>query len=177
MIRLVSFHPGRYAGLISWIDSEELLVQFAGPSLSYPLTIQQLEQTVKDPARISFGVEAVDSGNYIGHCEIYLTGDSAKFGRILVGEKEQRGRGRGKQIVSAMIEYASIHFKELPVELNVFDWNHEAIRCYQKLGFKVNPGKILERKIKDQTWIALNMILDREQWEQYLSGLKNNPGL
>ena len=38
-----------------------------------------------------------------------------------------------------------------------------AIECYKKAGFTINPGKILERKVKNETWVALNMTLDKNK--------------
>ncbi len=167
MIRLQPFDSRFYELLISWIDSEELMMQFAGPSLRYPLTVEQLDLSNQDPNRFAFAVTETESGDTIGHGELYLTGSTAKFGRIIIGNKKARGKGIGQQIVNELIAYSLHHFNHLSIELNVFDWNEEAIRCYEKLGFKVNPGKILERKIKDQTWIALNMVLDWEAWNAY----------
>ena len=52
------------------------------------------------------------------------------------------------------------------VELNVFDWNIAAIKCYKKVGFSINKNISLERKIKDSTWIAINMSIDKSSYEQ-----------
>ena len=51
-------------------------------------------------------------------------------------------------------------------EVNVFDWNIAAIKCYEKAGFMMNAGKISSRRIKDQTWVVLNMTLDKATWEK-----------
>jgi hypothetical protein len=41
MVRLEKFNKCAYADLISWIDSKEMLMQFAGPSFDFPLTNEQ----------------------------------------------------------------------------------------------------------------------------------------
>jgi RimJ/RimL family protein N-acetyltransferase len=164
MIRLKKFCQNDYACLISWIDSAETLMQFGGPFFTFPLTAEQLDISLGDPNRISFSVVNTENSLSIGHCEIYLSGGSAKIGRILIGEKEQRGKGLGQQIVGMLLEYIFSTLQQTKVELNVFDWNTSAIKCYEKVGFTINPGKRLERKMKGETWIAINMVIDREQW-------------
>ena len=51
-------------------------------------------------------------------------------------------------------------------ELNVFDWNTSAIKCYEKVGFEINPNIKFERKINDQIWIAINMTIDKNKWKK-----------
>jgi RimJ/RimL family protein N-acetyltransferase len=47
------------------------------------------------------------------------------------------------------------------VELNVFDWNTSAIRCYEKTGFKINSEKSATFKVGDKEWLALNMQVNK----------------
>ncbi len=60
------------------------------------------------------------------------------------------------------------NFDRSKIELNVFDWNVAAIKSYEKVGFKINPDKKLEQKIKGQTWTAFNMILHNEDWKEII---------
>ena len=164
MIRLERFNKADYPALISWVKSEEELMQFGGPGFSFPLTAEQLDKSMEDKNRAAFSVIDTETNEHIGHAEIYLTETTAKLGRILIGNEQKRGNGFGKDIVKALIEFVFHRMDRNIIELNVFDWNASAIRCDEKVGFKINPGKTLERKVKGQTWIALNMILDMEQW-------------
>jgi RimJ/RimL family protein N-acetyltransferase len=160
MIKLERFDKSAYADLISWVDSEELLMQFAGPSLSFPLTAEQLDKSLEDKNRYAFTIVDIDTKEKIGHCEIYLMENSAKLGRILIGKEQYRGKGVGEQIVKKLTEFAQRYMDRKEIELYVFDWNIAAIKCYEKCGFKIRPEKILERKIKGETWIAVNMLFD-----------------
>jgi RimJ/RimL family protein N-acetyltransferase len=49
------------------------------------------------------------------------------------------------------------------VELNVFDWNHSASRCYEKVGFKFNAAKKETFEMNGQKAIALNMSIENPQ--------------
>jgi len=162
MIRLEKFTNKYYDDLISWVDTEENLMQFAGPAYVFPLTKEQLDNSLNDVNRYAFSV--FDKNKNIGHCEIYLKDSSIHLGRILIGEKTQRGKGIGTQIVNELLEYGFTNFDRTMAELNVFDWNIGAIECYRRVGFLINPKKSIERKINNQIWTAINMTLEKKQW-------------
>src|SRR5438128_1653044 len=132
MIRLEKFDRDGYAALISWVDSEETLMQFAGPLYSYPLTPAQLDESLSDPNRTAFSIVYGEAGGSIlhaeehksiGHAEIYYSESSAKLGRILIGDERQRGKGLGQQIMHLLLDLAFARPGIEMVELNVFDWN------------------------------------------------------
>jgi RimJ/RimL family protein N-acetyltransferase len=160
MVQFAKFSDSDYERLISWVDSAEALMQFAGPAFTFPLSKEQLDMSLNDPSRIAFKIS--DKANeVIGHAEIYLTADSAYLGRILIGDPHKRGKGLGKEIVSFLVDYAFNTLNQSKVQLNVFDWNMAAIKCYEKAGFRINRDKQVERNVNDQTWIALNMSIDK----------------
>ena len=165
MIRLEKFDKADYPHLIFWVDSEEMLMQFAGPVFNFPLTVEQLDKSLHDANRFAFKVLEISTNSIIGYAEIYLTADSAFLGRLLIGEKKYRGKGLGGQIVTQLLNYSIINLEQTRSELNVFNWNIAAIKCYEKAGFMMNPGKISSRRIKDQTWVVLNMTLDKDKWK------------
>jgi RimJ/RimL family protein N-acetyltransferase len=166
MLRLETFDKESYEDLISWIGSEEQLMQFAGPAFTFPLTKEQLEISLSDKNRFAFKVINCKTNIAIGHSEIYLTDRSAYLGRILIGDKEQRGKGLGQQIVNLLLDFVFSKLDKIKVELNVFDWNVEAIKCYEKVGFVINPNKKNERQIKNEIWTAINMTIDKSKWQQ-----------
>ncbi len=168
-IRLEKFGRENYASLIAWVDSEEALMQFAGPLLKYPLTAEQLDISLSDKNRLAFRVVDDETNQVIGHSEIYLSQNSAKIGRILIGDQQHRGKGLGQQIVRLLLDFSFTNFNIQLVELNVFDWNTAAIKCYEKVGFTINPGKTLERKVKEKKWIAINMRIERSRYEEEIA--------
>jgi len=54
MIKLEQFDETDFDRLISWVDSEEFMLQFAGPIFTFPLTIDQLESYISDKNRFAF---------------------------------------------------------------------------------------------------------------------------
>lgn len=165
LLRLEQFSADDYATLISWVDSKELLMQFAGPAFVFPLTNPQLDDYLNDANRQVFKVVVSESDIAIGHAEIYLTQEWANLGRILIGKKEHRGKGLGQQITKLLLQTAFSTTGKTKAALNVFEWNIGAIKCYEKVGFTINPDKTLERKINGKNWIALHMVLDKSVFE------------
>ena len=169
MIRLEPFATSDFNKLISWVDSEEDLIQFAGPIFKFPLTERQLEKYLEDKSRFVFKVIETDPEQTIGHCEIYLTEETVKLCRILIGEKSFRGKGFGLQIVNDLLEISFARFNKPFIELNVYDWNVSAIKCYEKVGFSINKDKINHIEVKGKIWNSLNMIIDKPTWEKLKS--------
>lgn len=159
MIQLIPFKPADFKKLISWLDNEELLVQVAGPIFSYPLTAEQLVTYLADEKRYAFKVIDPNTNEAIGHAELYKQEENvAKICRVLIGNEAYRGKGLGQELMNALVSYAINELQVPTIELNVYDWNVQAIRCYEKVGFVFVPEKYTTIKVKGDTWKSLNMI-------------------
>ena len=167
MIELTPFEISDFDKLISWIDSEEMLMQFSGPAFTFPLTNGQLKINLEDKNRFAYRVVDLSTKSMIGYSEIYLSDKtSALLGRIIIGDPEFRGKGFGQQIVKNLLEISFNQFEIEKAELNVFDWNISAIRCYEKAGFVTNPNKTYTRKINGVAWTAVNMVIEKSSWKR-----------
>jgi len=167
MVLLKPFQQSDFETFISWIDSKELLITIAGNVFTYPVTIEQLQKYLDDANSVSFTIVEESTNKSIGHAEIVQANDgTCKIDKLLIGDKSQRGKGIGEQVMKELVNYA---FENLPVhtvELNVFDWNKAGIRCYEKVGFIMNPGKVMNFQVNEDIWITLNMILTRDSWNR-----------
>lgn len=166
LIKLSRFLPGDFKRLISWVESEETMVQFAGSYFQFPLTEAQLDHYLKDKNRFVYKVVHTITNSVIGHAEIFLNYPTAILCRIIIGEKQYRGHGIGQQIVNSLLE---ISFNQLRAEkalLNVFEWNIAAIKCYQKVGFSINSDKLKTTRVNSHAWTALHMSIDRQTYDQ-----------
>jgi RimJ/RimL family protein N-acetyltransferase len=171
MIKIEPFHKTDFDGLISWVDSEETLVQFAGPIFAFPLTTQQLETCLEDEKRFAYKVVDLKRNSIIGHAEIYTPTDKlAILCRILIGDPRLRGLGLGQEIMKILLTISFAGFGVEKAELNVFDWNIGAIKCYEKVGFSINTEKKRTREVNGQTWTSLNMTIDKNNWEKLGKG-------
>lgn len=164
MIALQKFERSDYERLISWIDDAESLMQFAGPHFTFPLTAEQLTESLRDKNRHAFRLLHLEKQEVIGHAEIYAGEQTAHLGRIIIGDKNLRGQGLGRLVVHELLKLVFLTLDKPRAELNVFDWNAPAIKCYAKAGFIFNPDKKFERSINSKSWIALNMFIEKEKF-------------
>lgn len=160
-ISLKSFTSSDFNRLIGWINSEEDLVRFAGSIFSFPLSKHQLHIYLKDLRRTPLVVAKDDE--IIGHCELNFQNDLPRLSRIFIS-KEWRNKGIGKIVVSLMLEqiFATTSFTE--VDLSVFDWNKNAIACYEKIGFKIQQGPDSSMQVNSKIWYAINMVISKKQF-------------
>ena len=162
MIQLTPFTEKDFDPLIAWVDSSELLITIAGSYFSYPLTKEQLHTYLLDEKSHSFNIVDAISNNIVGHAELVNMGSGLyKIDKLLIGDKDQRGKGTGEKVIKLLVQYAFENLNALTVELNVFDWNVSAIRCYEKTGFKINTEKSATFKAGDKEWLAVNMQLSK----------------
>lgn len=159
-IQISAFVEDDFDRLISWVKSEEMLFQFAGTDIfTFPLTQMQLEQYVLDPNRIIFKVVDSETNLILGHAELYVMPDFVvKFCRILIAEEQYRGQGIGQEVISQLLVYSKDVLCKKQAMLNVYDWNIDAIKCYEKCGFVINPDVMSNARFKGADWLVRNMI-------------------
>lgn len=174
MIRLEPFDRDDFAQLIEWADSPEFLLQWGGPGFDYPLDEQQLEKYLAnsnhaDAEKWIYKVVEAQTGEVVGHISlgaIDRKNRSARIGKVLVGDKNKRGKGIGTWM---MREILRIAFEELQlhrVSLGVFDFNQSAIATYEKVGF-VKEGLLRDcRKMGDSFWSLIEMSMLEEEYRR-----------
>jgi RimJ/RimL family protein N-acetyltransferase len=171
-MKLTPFTDADIDRLISWVSDEEQLMLWAGLTLRYPLTRDQIEANLAsaeaDPRRRKVWNAVVD-GTVVGHIglsNIWWEYDrKATVVRVMV-DPDVRSKGLGRQMVTCVLAYAFGELDLHRVELGVWEQNERAIRCYESCGF-VREGVQREmRKWEDGWWNGVSMgILDRE-WRE-----------
>jgi len=161
MIELKPFKKEDFLTLINWVKNEKNLMQFAGSIFTFPLSKNQLDKYLNDLNRKAYKVVDKTSGFTIGHSEIYLNKNTAKLCRILIGNLQYRGKGIGEKIVKELVQISFEEHHVKKIELNVYDWNIAAIKCYEKVGFSYDKGKTKTTKFKNELWTAVNMRIEK----------------
>lgn len=172
MIELRFFERSHFQQLINWIETPEFLLQWGGPNFSFPLDKQQLETYLKDANNNNSGVliySVIDkeTNNVIGHISlgnIDRNNKSARVGKVLVGDKNVRGKGIGHQMMTEILKVAFNDLKLHRVSLGVFDFNESAIACYEKAGFIKEGLHRDSRKIGDEYWSLWEMSILENEW-------------
>jgi RimJ/RimL family protein N-acetyltransferase len=174
LIKLEKFTTSDVPTLISWIPDKEFLMQWGGPAYRFPLTEDQLRDEInmmssEPPKSLMFTARIADTNELAGHIQLLgidLVNRSARIGRVLVGDKNFRNKGIGREMINAIVEIAFETFKLHRVDLGVFDFNKSAIACYEKAGFKIEGILRDCRKVNDEYWSLINMSILEEEYRR-----------
>ncbi|MFT3902849.1 MAG: GNAT family protein [Niabella sp.] len=169
-IKLETFSEADFDTLISWVKDEKELIQFAGPIFNFPLTKEQLHYYLADPKRHVFKVIHNKTNTVIGHCEVYKgNGQTCRLCRILIGNKIFRGKGYGTLLVKLLTEWSFEKLNVNSVDLNVYDFNTSAIKCYENAGFKRTGINEVTTQVNHETWYSYSMTISREDFYKRLT--------
>ncbi|MBM7604526.1 RimJ/RimL family protein N-acetyltransferase [Metabacillus crassostreae] len=172
MIELRYFDRSHMDQLINWVKTPEFLIQWGGPAFHFPLDLKQLEDYMENSNTdnsdcLIYCVILKDTGNVIGHISLSTIdreNNSARIGKVLVGDESVRGKGIGYLMI---VELLKIAFNDLHlhrVSLGVFDFNASAIACYEKAGFK-KEGLLRDcRKVGQGYWSLWEMSILKPEW-------------
>ena len=108
-IKLIKFKEENVTQLVQWIHSKEELMQWAGPAYNFPFTEKQmlaeLHNAEKECNKLIYSVLEIKENIIIGHCQVAVDkrNNSARIGKILIGNKIFRGKGLGQQIIKELL--------------------------------------------------------------------------
>lgn len=125
---------------------EDFLHQWAGPSYSFPITMEQIEKRLIDSIYTKYFTAILDD-EIIGTVELGFINykkRECKICRFLIGEKF-RNKGYGTEISIFLINYAFNELDMNKVLLHVSSMNISAKKCYEKVGFTVIEEKNTNR--------------------------------
>ncbi|GGF63467.1 hypothetical protein GCM10010912_05670 [Paenibacillus albidus] len=170
-ILLRYFSESDFAYIKSWSHSPEFLKQWAGPSLTYPLTDEQLTAYLTDSNhpvnsdKLLFTAVHAASRQIIGHISIARIdreNGSARLARVVV-EPGQQGKGLGKRMVHEALRIGFDGLGLHRISLGVFDFNTAALKAYEACGF-IREGAMREAALFDGTYVDCIefSMLDRE---------------
>ena len=168
-LSLQPFERADFDRLISWVESPEFLMQWAGPIFTFPLDAGQLERykllaTGDPPTRYIYtALAGVDAVGHIELSQVDRRNSSATLARVLVAPG-RRGQGLGGQMVTQAL---AIGFDTLGLhrlDLNVFDFNHAAIACYTRAGL-AREGVLRDaRRVGEAWWSVVVMSMLAAEW-------------
>lgn len=157
MIILNPFKINDWKYLKKWISNEAELIQFAGQIFSFPIDKSQIEIYLSDSSRTVFKIQDKNKKS-IGIAEISHVNDKVgKLARILIGEKSMRGKGIGTELMNKLIDFGFNNLKKEKIILNVYTWNIEAIKCYEKVGFSKTNKPIKFVTVGKEKWETIEM--------------------
>jgi len=174
-IKLIALEESDFSRIIDWVNShsEDFIVQWAGLTYQYPLTLEQMK------THYSRGINSYESDVFIFKimlndvfigtvqlCRFNQELKEAVVGRFLI-EDANRGQGIGKKTLLELVRMGFRDFGLSRIKLNVFDFNKQAIACYESIGFSKTLYR--EKIYQDQSglwWDNIEMTLTKEYWER-----------
>lgn len=167
-MRIRSYIPSKdYQYISKWIDDERTHAFWCANLLPYPITQQSfhdfLEKNAIDWSDSAY-IVTENSGQAIGFfCYSINTTNNIGFLKMVIVDNAKRGKGYGKKLLDLALQYAFQITGANAVQLNVFNENTSAKRCYEKVGF-------IERNVdrdvfpyKDEFWSRCSMIVSKHQ--------------
>lgn len=94
---------------------------------------------VSDHSVLRMGIVLKETDELIGYCHIdHRAEDMAAWLSINIGDKSVRGMGLGTEVMKILLQYCFMVLGVYSVRLDVLETNIPAIKCYEKVGFKVS---------------------------------------
>lgn len=129
-----------YRAIVRWNENrgEDYLFQWAGfTTYTHPLTEEQIARQA-EKAGVHLYL-AFDGETPIGAGEICDINEEAGTGRIcrLIFAEEVKNKGYGEQFLRGLAHIAFAEMGLVSLSLRVYCFNANAVRCYEKVGFRV----------------------------------------
>jgi RimJ/RimL family protein N-acetyltransferase len=151
---------GRYR---AWLNDPEVMGYME--TGIFPSTAEDLERFFREVTgtrnQVIMAVADKKTHQHIGNVKlgpIDWVHRRTTFG-ILIGEKKFWGKGVGAEATRLIVEYAFGRLNLNRVDLGVYAEHESAVRCYERVGFKIE-GRMRQDffhqgKYKDRLWMGL----------------------
>lgn len=144
--------PNDYASFTGWVNDMDaaLGMIFLGSVIG-----EQKEAEVMNRLKDGLNFAIVDNATNrpMGTCGIPGIDERNKccMVGIFIGDPDKRGKGYGTEALSLLCDFAFNVLNMHNVSLRVYSFNKPAIRCYEKVGFKL-VGRLREAKRIGGRW-------------------------
>lgn len=121
--------------VISWIKDQKACKLWAGPVVRFPLALQRLKQDIAYSNENTFAMQDA-AGKLLGLGQLLdKANNRIHLARIIVAPN-RRGKGWGDLLCRLLVDEGLKRFGDVYFTLNVYSDNANAVKLYQKLGFK-----------------------------------------
>jgi RimJ/RimL family protein N-acetyltransferase len=151
-IYLKPFTKKYAADWVRWTQDEEVTRYSVMRSYTLEEELKFIEEREKNPdPDLILGIFLKENDKIIGNCGTHKPDNKKYAGKtfvgIIIGEKNEWGKGYGTDAMKTLLKYAKEKLGLKEVYLNVDIPNIPAQKCYKKCGFKIfAKEKAPERK-------------------------------
>lgn len=154
--------------LASWFHSDEEVVQFGGPQLTYPLDDKQMEamlsETGTDPIKRKCWM-GIQDGEPVGHAQLGFDwrNGNATMQRVAIAP-EHRGKKLAAPMLGLVVDYVFNIPEIFRLDLYVYAFNTPAIRTYQSLGFVLEGTRRAATRVGNDRWDSYVLSMLRPEY-------------
>lgn len=147
----------------NWITDERTHAMWCANRFKFPVEKNDFESVITEFSS-RFGdsrfVATSDDGKLVGFfCySLNLENNEGMFKFVMVNPS-LRGQGYGKQMLKLALEYAFGITKAATVQLNVYQENTGARKCYESVGFVERSTTPAALTFNDESWTRCNMVI------------------
>lgn len=138
----------------SWMNDPQVWSNLAQHRPKTQASIEKfLEQKTQSETDVLFFIAHRETDALLGCCGLHhldLRNRSATLGMYL-GDPTGRGKGYGTEALRLVVRYAFDTLNLHRIELDVYEDNPQAIRCYEKAGF-VREGLKRQHTFRNGRW-------------------------
>ena len=163
--------------LHSWFKNQTDRVLWAGASFLRPSVKSEMQRLMtigeaKGWKREFWAMLAPETKGLIGTFQLafYPPARQTTLGRVAI-KPERREQGLANPLVGFAVERAFGHKAVHRLELNVYDFNKQAIASYQRHGFKIEGLRRDAVHIGGEAWSSLVMSQLRHEYEARVGAL------
>lgn len=160
--------------LLPWVNDPDVIATLR---MYTPKNLQDelefIERASQSDTEIILGIALKESDKLIGSTGLHgidWKNRHSELG-IIIGDKTEWGKGYGTEATRLMVNYAFEILGMHRVWLRVYEYNHRAIRAYEKAGF-VREGVLREDRYHNGRFFhTIVMGLLRSEWEAHRHGV------
>jgi RimJ/RimL family protein N-acetyltransferase len=153
----------------AWLNDMDVTVNLLW--YNKPLDLNTEKQKLAEIAKgHNYGIIDIGNDESIGICSFHDLDHVNQTGEIgiFIGNKNYWNKGYGTEALTLLLDYGFKALNLHNIMLRVFEYNNNAKRCYEKVGFKIigKRRKALHRNLKKHDIIYMD-ILSNEFYERY----------
>ncbi|GAB3028273.1 GNAT family N-acetyltransferase [Bowmanella dokdonensis] len=127
--------------VMDWFPDQNGLTNWGGPAMRFPVSPQSFLQDSRWQELASYVL--LKEEQLLGFGQYYLRAGRCHLGRLAIAP-DWRGRRLVETLIYALVETGCAQLAVDEVSLFVLAQNKPALRCYQRLGFRIvaYPGQL-----------------------------------
>lgn len=155
-----------FKNIAGWIDNERSHALWCANNFPYPVTEEAFHSFLKKTMEewtVNAFVATDDSGNTVGFFRYSVNVESnIGFLASVIIDNNLRGKGYGRERIQMALRYAFEFTGAELIQLNVFNENKDAKRCYEQIGFTERSTRKDAFVYGDEVWSMCNMTISEQ---------------